>query len=65
MGIIKEDNSNFGTRYTFAKTRFLATLAMLILALGAYIYIEYNYHTNFEQSVQNQYDTNNNNYEES
>jgi hypothetical protein len=64
MGIIKEDNSNFATRYEFSRTRFLATLAMIFIALGAYIYIEYNYHTNFEQSVQNQYDANNN-YEES
>lgn len=64
MGIIKEDNSNFKTRYEFTMTRFFATLAMLFIALGAYFYIEYNYHVNFEQSVQNQYDTNNN-YEES
>ncbi len=62
MGIIKEDNSNFATRYEFSKTRFFATLAMLLIAVGAYVYIEYNYHANFEQSVQNQYD---NNYEES
>ncbi len=61
MGIIKEDNSNFKTRYDFVKNRFFATLAMLVLALGAYIYIEYNYHVNFEQTTQNQYDAN---YEE-
>ncbi|MBP7845955.1 MAG: hypothetical protein KA007_00800 [Candidatus Pacebacteria bacterium] len=61
MGIIKEDNSNFKTRYEFTRNRFFATFAMLILALGAYIYIEYNYHVNFEQATQNQYDSN---YEE-
>lgn len=59
MGIIKEDNSNFATRYRFTKTRFLATLAMSIITLGIYIYIDYNYHVNFEHSVQDQYVNNN------
>lgn len=61
MGIIKEDNSNWKTRYNFTKKRFWATLVMLILAIGAYIYLDYNYSANFEKTLDDSY---NNNYEE-